>query len=471
MVNDLLTAVAEVRSGQASAVEIVQGALDRIAADPALVAFTAVDSERALGAARALDARIAAGEDPGPLAGVPIGVKDLEAAEGFVTTSGDPAHAGDPPAVADSIEVARMVAAGAVVVGKTNTPAYGFHAETDNLIFGPTQNPWARHRTAGGSSGGSAAAVAADLVPLCTGSDGGGSIRIPSAVCGLSGFKTTHGVVPMGDESYGPWGAFSCRGPMARTFAELALALDVVKGLSARDLLSFELPGSFVDAAAANSLAGVRIAWSPTLGFAKPDAEVVAVCEAALKTLESQGAIVVETVERVFPERPVIAWGMRASRGSWRTATAAGGRDTFDDRFLPAALFSANIGETITDIDVLLEAEAGAHRAAYALADLFERCDVLVTPGMATIPPRHREPSPYGPSWAADYTLAFNLTRSPAAVTTAGFVTDPEGCDLPIAIQMVMSRGDDLRLMSFAAAAEAALGNTARRPPPASLSG
>lgn len=465
MTRDIAATVEAVRSGSISVVESVQGALERIATiDPDINAFCAVDPDRALAAAAALDLRLAAGEPAGPLAGVPIGVKDLEAAAGYLTSHGDPAHAGDPPAAADSIEVARLVAAGAIVVGKTNTPAYGFHAETDNLLHGPTRNPWAPHRTAGGSSGGSAAAVAAGIVALCTGSDGGGSIRIPSEVCGLSGFKTTHGVVPVGDDGYGAWGAFSARGPMARTFGEIAIGLDVVKGVSNRDLLSFELPGSFVDAAAAGSLAGVRIAWSPTLGYARPDPEVLAVCEAALRSFEAQGAVV-EVVEQVFDQRPVVAWGLRAARGSWRTAIAGGGRETFGARFLPAALFSADLGEKVTDIDVLLDSEEGAHRAGLDLARLFERCDVLVTPGMATIPPRHREPSPYGPSWAADYTLPFNLTRSPAAVTTAGFVRDEEGAELPIGIQLVAPRCADLALMAIAAAAEATLGLVDRRPP------
>ena len=159
-------------------------------------------------------------------------MKDLEDAEGFVTTCGDPARRGRPPAARDSVQVARLRAAGAIVIGKTNTPAYGFQAETDNLVFGPTRNPWAPNRTSGGSSGGSAAAVASGLVALCTGSDGGGSIRIPSAVCGISGFKPTHGVVPNGDADSPTWGPFSTRGPMARTFAEIAYALDVVAGYS-----------------------------------------------------------------------------------------------------------------------------------------------------------------------------------------------------------------------------------------------
>ena len=221
MAETVIGIAAAVARGELSPSEVVDDALARIdERDGALNSFVAVDAESARAQARALEARLAAGESVGALAGVPIGVKDLEDAAGFVTTCGDPARRNLPPAVRDSVQVARMRAAGAIVIGKTNTPAYGFHAETDNLIFGPTHNPWALDRTSGGSSGGSAAAVAGGLVSLCTGSDGGGSIRIPSAVCGLPGFKPSNGVVPNGDDDAPTWGPFSTRGPMARTFAE-----------------------------------------------------------------------------------------------------------------------------------------------------------------------------------------------------------------------------------------------------------
>ena len=378
--------------------------------------------------ARALEQRLAAGESVGALAGVPIGVKDLEDAAGFVTTCGDPARRNLPPAVRDSVQVARMRAAGAIVIGKTNTPAYGFHAETDNLIFGPTHNPWALDRTSGGSSGGSAAAVAAGLVSLCTGSDGGGSIRIPSAVCGLPGFKPSNGVVPNGDDDAPTWGPFSTRGPMARTFADIAYALDVVAGHSDRDLLSFDLAGSFADAVAAATLSGVRIIWSPTLGLAKPDAEMLAACSDALAVLEQHGARVVETADTVFSEPPVRSWFPRAAAaGSLRTASLD--PMPWDGRFLPAAQFIAGYGESVTTTQ-LIEAEQGAHRANLDLASLFERGDVLVTPALATVAPRIGEPSPYGPGWASDYTLAFNLVRAPAAVVPCGtLATDDGGAD------------------------------------------
>lgn len=444
-----------VRRGEVSPSELVVDALERIAGlNGELNAFVALDPEGAHAQAEAIEQRLAAGESVGALAGIPIGVKDLEDAAGLVTTCGDPVRRERAAAERDSVQVARLRAAGAIVVGKTNTPAYGFHAETDNLVFGPTHNPWAPNRTSGGSSGGSAAAVASGMVGLCTGSDGGGSIRIPSAVCGISGFKPTHGVVPSGDADSPTWGPFSTRGPMARTFAEIAYALDVVAGLSPRDLLSFDIGGSFADAATKPVLDGVRIIWSPTLGIATPDPEMVTACERALAVLEQQGARIVETVDSVFAELPVRAWIMRAAAGSLRTASAD--PTPWDGRFLPAAQFIARFGESVTT-EQMLDAERGAHRANLDLAAVFERADVLVTPGMATVAPRIGEPSPYGPGWASDYTLPFNLVRAPAAVVPCGTIDTEDGDAMPIALQFAMPRCADLRLMSIVTAAESVL--------------
>jgi aspartyl-tRNA(Asn)/glutamyl-tRNA(Gln) amidotransferase subunit A len=462
MIGTVMEAAASVGRGEVTPSELVEAALARISSlNGALNSFVAIDPEGARAQAVALERRLAAGEQVGALAGVPIGVKDLEDAQGFVTTCGDPARRTNVVAASDSVEVARLRAAGAIVVGKTNTPAYGFHAETDNLVFGATRNPWALDRTSGGSSGGSAAAVASGMVALCTGSDGGGSIRIPSAVCGIAGFKPTHGVVPNGDADWPTWGFFSTRGPMARTFAEIAFALDVVAGYSPRDLTSFDLGGSFANAAARATLSGTRIVWSPTLGIAKPDPSMVAACERALAVLEQHGARVVETCELIFEELPVRAWIARAAAGSLRTAT----RDPmpWEGRFLPAAQFIARFGESVTAAQIV-EAEHGAHRANLELAAVFERADVLVTPSMATVPPRIGEPSPYGPGWASDYTLPFNLVRAPAAVVPCGTLGTDAGEELPIALQFAMPRCADLQLMRVVAAAESALGGIANPP-------
>ena len=229
----------EVRAGERSAASLVEHALDQIAQhNPQLNAFVSVDEEQARGHAEDIDRKVAAGVDPGPLAGIPLGVKDLEDAVGYVTTHGSPAFADGPASVSNSPLVARLVAAGCVVVGKTNTPELGWTSDTDNRVFGPTLNPWNLDHSPGGSSGGSAAAIASGMVPLATGSDGGGSIRIPSSCCGLSGMKPSLGRVPSGGAEAPDWHHLSTRGPMARRLADVVAALDVVVGPDPTDLRS-----------------------------------------------------------------------------------------------------------------------------------------------------------------------------------------------------------------------------------------
>src|SRR5699024_1329478 len=167
-----------------------------------------------------IDQRVAHGDDPGPLAGIPVAVKDLEDVAGLPTTFGSVLFADAAPARQDSIGVQRLRAAGAIVVGKTNTPAFGCKGTTDNPLFGPTRNPWHPAYSPGGSSGGSAAALAAGLVPLATGSDGGGSVRIPAACCGLSGFKPSTGRVPTGDATPPLGRTLTVRAPMARSIGD-----------------------------------------------------------------------------------------------------------------------------------------------------------------------------------------------------------------------------------------------------------
>ncbi|MDY7099757.1 MAG: amidase, partial [Actinomycetota bacterium] len=232
-----------VRHGELTARGVTEHALARIEAlDPGLNAFVATDPERSLADADEIDRRIAAGDDPGPLAGVPLGVKDLEDAIGFVTSYGSALKAGNPPAVEDSVLVARLRAAGCVVVGKTNTPELGHKGTTDNPTFGATANPWSTAHSPGGSSGGTAAAIAAGMIALGTGSDGGGSIRIPSSLCGLSGLKTSNGRIPIAGRQAPGSGILSVAGPMARRTRDVALALDAVVGPDERDMLSLPAP-------------------------------------------------------------------------------------------------------------------------------------------------------------------------------------------------------------------------------------
>ena len=270
---------------------LVTHALERIEAlNPQVNAFVAVDADGALEAAARIDDAVAAGEDPGPLAGIPIGVKDLEDAAGFVTSQGSAVFAGGAAAVADSPLVARLRAAGCVVVGKTNTPELGWKADTDNAMFGPTCNPWNLAHSPGGSSGGSAAAIASGMVPLATGSDGGGSIRIPSSCCGLSGVKPSLGRVPSGGD------------------ARLGLARPVDEGAhgaarrrcgdrprrrrgsrSHRHPLASETRGVVAGRPRRAPSCPPRWRGRPTLGYAPLDDEVRALCEDAVGRLESLG--------------------------------------------------------------------------------------------------------------------------------------------------------------------------------------
>src|SRR5580698_2008226 len=258
-----------VRAGELSAREVVGHALSRIEElNGTLNAFVAVDGDRALDEAAAVDAAVVAGRDPGPLAGIPFGVKDLEDAAGFVTTRGSALFADGAPAEHDSVLVGRLKAAGAIVVGKTNTPELGHKADTDNAVFGPTSNPWSVEHSAGGSSGGTAAAIAAGMVPLGTGSDGGGSIRIPSSCCGLSGFKPSLGRIPTGGPESPDWHDLSTRGPMARRISDIVAALDVTVGPDPTDLRSLPRPEASWPAVLHEPRVPARIAWSPTLAYA-----------------------------------------------------------------------------------------------------------------------------------------------------------------------------------------------------------
>ena len=231
-----------VRTRQVSAVEITRVALDRVARlNPALNAFVHVDAEGALAQARAIDAAIARGEDPGSFAGVPIGVKDLEPVAGMPFTQGATPFK-DRIATADGVQVARLKAGGAVVLGKTNTPEFGYKGFTVNRLFGATRNPWDVSKTPGGSSGGSAAAVAGGMVSVCTGSDGGGSVRIPAAFCGCYGIKPSAGRIPAAGDTYPHWATHSTLGPLTRTVRDAARYLDLAAGPQPNDLHSLDAP-------------------------------------------------------------------------------------------------------------------------------------------------------------------------------------------------------------------------------------
>jgi aspartyl-tRNA(Asn)/glutamyl-tRNA(Gln) amidotransferase subunit A len=449
---------ADVRSGKRSAHELVTHALERIEAlNPKVNAFVAVDDDGALQAASRVDEAVAEGRDPGPLAGIPIGVKDLDDAAGFVTSHGSAVFAGGSAATADSPLVARLRAAGCVVVGKTNTPELGFKSDTDNSTFGATCNPWNLAHSPGGSSGGAAAAIASGMVPLATGSDGGGSIRIPSSCCGLSGIKPSLGRVPSGGAQGSDWHDLSTKGPMARRIADVVAALDVAVGPDPSDIRSLPKPEASWPAALHGAQLPTRVAWSPTLGYAPLDSEVRSLCEDAVARLASLGTEVVE-IETVFDEDPVRDWLTMAISFNWRTLAPF--RDTAlwekVDPLLAAQVDWAAAHVTALD---LVHAQDACHNLNLRLVDLFREFRLLLTPTCAGSPPARALEGQglingeVDPNWVR-FTYPFNMTRSPAASVCAGLTTG----GLPVGIQLVGPQHADLVVIRSAAALEQAIG-------------
>jgi len=430
-----VTALArDVAARQVSARELTQVALDRIGAVNGDVnAFVAVDADLALAEAATVDERIARGDDVGPLAGIPIGVKDLEDAIGFRTTHGSALYVANPPATRDSALVERLRAAGCVVVGKTNTPELGHKGDTTNLPFGSTRNPWNLERSPGGSSGGSGAAIAAGMVPLCTGSDGGGSIRIPSSLCGLSGLKPSLGRVPSGGPTPPGWGDLSTKGPMARTIREVTFALDAVVGPEPTDLRALPMPEASWTRSLGELGAPRKVGWAPTLGYAQVDREVATICDAAVARITEAGTEVVN-VDPVFDRDPAREWITLAMAGDERRLGHLRGTPEWD-LVDPGHVVLMDLFGSVTGVK-LLEAFDACHTANVRLVDLFHEVPLILSPTVAG------QPGPAGgngtidgvetPAWVA-FSYPFNMTRSPAGTVCAGFTSD----GMPVGLQVV----------------------------------
>ena len=440
---------------EVSAREVVEAALARMAAlNPRVNAFVHIDPESALRDAAAVDARVARGEDAGAFAGVPIGVKDLEDVAGMPTTNGSRAFAGRV-AARDSIPVGRLRRAGAVVLGKTNTPEFGYKGFTENRLFGATRNPWDPELTPGGSSGGSAAAVAAGIVPVATGSDGGGSIRIPASFCGCYGIKPTGGRIPLGDEGYPHWGTHSTRGPVSRTVRDAARYLDIAAGPHADDLHSLDAPaGGYEEAALRPPPAIDRVAWSRDLGYAVVDGEVAQVAEKAARRLaEALGAELVEAGPG-FAD-PLEAWFTLGAPGDSALVESL----TEEQKALlePGYLRFSELGRGYTAVDVA-KASQVRHRLNRQVNRFLEEHTLLLTPTVAAPPFAAEGPPPtvidgreVGGAGFIPFTYPFNLTGHPAASL-------PAGCDasgMPVGLQVVAPRFAERLLLSVSAVYEA----------------
>jgi len=436
-----------VRSKEISPAEVMDETLKRMEAiNPRLNAFVALRAERALEEARRMTDRIAAGRDPGPLAGIPIGVKDLEDVQGMVTSFGSIPFRGNM-ARSDSVQVARLRKAGAIVLGKTNTPEFGFTGFTKNRLYGVTRNPWDPERTPGGSSGGSAAAVAAGLVPLATGSDGGGSIRIPACYSGCFGIKPTYGRIPMGPGNLlhmtGTWSL----GPLSRTVGDAALYLDCTAGYHPADPASLPRPSISFETCLEQVPPQLKIAYSPTLGYARVQRDVADLVEDAVKSFEQMGHHV-ELWEEEFPEVSE-AWArlMNIELYGMLHGNFARIREELG-RTLVLSLDQARL----LSVDDLIGVQKIRTRLNEVLWKLFEQVDLLLTPAMPTEafgakgpPPSEIDGHPIPLLGAVAFTYPFNLSGHPAATVPVGHT----GAGLPAGLQIVGPRHrDDLVLQA-----------------------
>jgi aspartyl-tRNA(Asn)/glutamyl-tRNA(Gln) amidotransferase subunit A len=452
-----------IRDKQISPVELTESILAAIqAVNPTLNAFCLVTADTARNAAREAEIAVMKAEPLGALHGVPLSLKDVLYTRGLRTTGGSRLFAELVPEE-DAVVVARLKAAGAIVLGKTNTSELGHKALTGNPLFGPTRNPWALDRTPGGSSGGAAAAVASGLGAVGLGTDGGGSVRIPAAFCGVYGVKPSYGRVPQHPVFPG-WDHVSHVGPITRTVRDAAAVLDVIAGGDDRDRVSLPRePESYLHACD-EPIRGLNIAWSPDLGYATVDPRVLAVCENAAAEFESLGC----HVEVVNP-------GWESPEEAFSTLIAAQFYAAWSDQ-LPAAepamdptlVRFIRRGGAVSARDYVL---AFGKVSAYwqEVRAFLERFDVLLTPTVAVppfplgeSPPRDIAGEPVSVLGWMPYTFLFNLTGQPAASVPAGWTED----GLPVGLQIVGRRHADRTVLAASAAFEAACPWADRRPSP-----
>jgi aspartyl-tRNA(Asn)/glutamyl-tRNA(Gln) amidotransferase subunit A len=433
--------VSDVRARRVSARELTEAALTNIKqTNDGLKAFCAVRADAARAEADEIDQRLRRGDPVGPLAGIPLGVKDLEDAAGYVTTYGSDLHVDDAPATGDSVLVARLKRAGCVVVGKTNTPEFGYKAVTDNVPFGFTRNPWKPVHSAGGSSGGSAAALAAGLVPLATGSDGGGSIRIPAAVCGFTGLKASQGRVPLGGPTAPGASVLAVRGPMTLRARDLALALDAVVGDDPSDVFGLPHPGySFRAALDADNLPAA-VVWSPTLGYATVDREIARICEAFVERLADAGVRVIERAT-IWEEDPGSAWFTLWAALRARAQGALMGTPEWEriDEGLRGVI---EWGLKVSGVEFARALDAG-HNLNQGLEAAFAEAPYILTPTLSGCPPERGAvgglvDGEVSPNWVS-LTAGINMTRNPAGTVCIGR-TD---AGLPIGLQVIGRQRDD----------------------------
>ena len=450
-----------VREGELSPVEVVDAVLARMETlEPHLHAFCTPTPELAREEARRVEEKISSGEEAGPLAGVPVGIKDLHAAKGIRMVLGSHAYEDFVPDE-DDVAVERLKEADAIVLGKTNVPEFGYSGVSDNPVFESTTNPWDTSLTSGGSSAGSGAAVATGMGPIALGSDGGGSVRIPASFCGLFGMKASMGRVPLYPscrlERYpgmSSWESLEHIGPLSRTVRDGALMLSVMAGPDDRDRHS--LPEARFDwtRAPEGEVRGLRVAYSPDWGYAAVEPEVRRVVEDAVKVFEEDLGCVVEEAHPGFEDPFDAFWGLLAAEtdlvGMREMAKELG------EKMSPHLVGFLEYEWTAEEITNAVMARKGVYNQMWRFMRDY---DLLLTPTLAVQPfetgmqgPEVVDGREVDPFYWLSFTFPINLTGQPASTVPVGFTED----GLPVGMQIVGRHLDDLLVLRASAAFEAA---------------
>jgi amidase len=453
-----------IRRKEISPLELTRTVLERIeAVNPQINAYCTLAPESALHAAREAEERVMKKEELGPLHGIPLSIKDLTPTAGIRTTWGSRYYRDHVPGE-DALLVQRLKAAGAVILGKTNTPEFGIGINTTNPLFGTTLNPWDLSRTSGGSSGGAAAALAAGLGPLAHGSDLGGSLRIPGSFCGVIGFRVSPGVIPKYPNYWG-WDTFSVHGPMARTVSDTALMLSVLGGFHPKDPIS--VPGNFssLPEDVRGDYRGKRIAWSPDLGGICPvEPEVVRICQRAARKFEDLGCTVEEAAPD-FADIMEIIQGLRVVSSVFNYAHLQGVEEGIDNQFFKQFL---NAGRE-TSAAELAAAERKRTALWFRVQAFFEKYDLLLCPTTSAPAFRadHLFPQVIGGKPIENriesylLTYALSMVSVPAISVPAGWTEER----LPVGLQIVGNRLADRTVLRAAASLERIAPWADRRPP------
>ncbi len=432
------------RARKVSPLEVMQLLLARIdAVNPQVNAIVTLARDTALWEARRATASLKRNAALPPLFGVPVGIKDVTPTRGLRTTYGSTLFADHVPEE-DALVVQRLREAGAIVVGKTNTPEFAFGPNTVNAVFGATRNPWNPALTAGGSSGGSAAALATGMCPLAEGTDLGGSLRGPASHCGVVGFRTTPGLIPR-YPSVLAWDTYSVEGPMARTVADAALMLSVMAGPDDRAPLSYDVDArELARAAKAPSVKGWRVAWTPDLGgLVRVDDEVRAIFERAVAAFRAAGA----RLEAACPDMSDVPEVVRLTRGLLMVARHADKLPAHRAALQPGLVENTEQGLALSPREIA-QGELLRTRLWHGVREFLAERDVWLTPTAATPPFPIEQPSP-GRSFL---TYAFSVLGLPAISIPCGFTR----AGLPVGLQIVGKRRGEAAVLRAAAAFEAA---------------